>query len=75
MAKPTNESGEQITPEQFTAAKLAAQKAADELVFLTRVKMCLRRWAERFAQSPHAVAHVKESLLLMQEIDERILKL
>lgn len=44
------------------------------LDLLERIRACLKRWATRFAASPHAVAHVKETLLLIQEIEERLLK-
>jgi len=41
---------------------------------LTRVRANLKRWAARYAASEHAKAHVKETLLLVQEIDERLLR-
>jgi hypothetical protein len=44
---------------------------ANEL--LERSKDCLKRWAGRYASSGNAIAHVKETKLLMQEIDEWIL--
>jgi hypothetical protein len=41
---------------------------------MTRIKLCLHRWASRYAASEHAKQHVKETRLLEQEINEWLLK-
>ena len=41
---------------------------------LTRIRACMTRWAARYAASDHAQKHVKETRLLIQEIDEQLLK-
>jgi len=46
----------------------------DHTLFLTRIRMCLKRWAARYAASDHAKLHVQETQLLVQEIDEWLLK-
>jgi len=47
---------------------------AAEQELLRRVKVCLHRWASRYAGSTHSQAHVKETLLLEQEIDDWLLR-
>ena len=49
--------------------------AVNDAMFLTRIRDCLKKWAARYAQSDHARKSVKETNLLVQEIDERLLKL
>lgn len=44
----------------------------DEL--LIRIRKCMNRWAARYAEAPHAKEHVRETRLLMQEIDEELLR-
>jgi hypothetical protein len=63
-------SSERVFAEQL--AGKAALAACNEVVLLRRIRDCLTRWAARFAFSPHAAAHVKESRLLIQEINERL---
>ena len=52
-------------------ANLRAEPAAlVELIRLyVRLRDCLKRWAARYADSAHAQRHVKETRLLMQELD------
>jgi len=52
-----------------------AEKAAKvETELLPRIRMCMHRWASRYAASEHAQKHVRETRLLIQEIDEVILQ-
>jgi len=59
--------------EEFVRRGQAAQKASDHVLLMHRIKKCLHRWASRYAASPHAKAHVKETQLIEQEIDEWLL--
>ena len=71
----THTSGRRIPVEEFVERGKAAQAAVNEVLFYTRLKDNLKRWASRYAQAEHAKKHVAETRLLMQEIDERILAL
>ena len=41
---------------------------------LQRIRACMNRWASRYAEAEHAKKHVKETRLLIQEIDEILLR-
>ena len=51
-----------------------SQLDKEDQALLERIKKCLHRWASRYAESAHAKAHVKETKLLEQEIDEWLLR-
>lgn len=55
----------------------AAAAAADrsEIELLTEIRKNLHRWRSRYAESAHAKQHVKETSLLIERIDERLLAL
>lgn len=62
-------------PRLIHISVMDAEKAARiETELLPRIRACLNRWATRYAESEHAKAHVKESRLIIQEIDEIILR-
>lgn len=62
------------TGQQSTERVLAhALTMGEDLALLERIRSCLKRWATRYASSPHATEHVKETKLLIQEIEERLL--
>jgi hypothetical protein len=46
----------------------------DHSLLLRRIRQQLNRWAARYAPSPHAKNDVRETNLLIQEIDEYLLK-
>jgi hypothetical protein len=53
-----------------------SDKITVEIVgILPRVRDCLKRWAARYAASPHAKKNLAESRLLMQEVTELYEKL
>ena len=45
-----------------------------EVVLAHRLRRNLHRWAARYAKADHAKEHVKETRLLIQEIDALLLK-
>jgi hypothetical protein len=54
----------------------SAEKRKDfaHLHLMTRLKLCLHKWAAKYAGTSHAKEHVKQTVLLEQEIDEWILR-
>jgi hypothetical protein len=46
----------------------------DHSLLLRRIRKQLVRWAARYAATPHAKNDVKETNLLIQEIDEYLLR-
>jgi hypothetical protein len=63
-------SGERI--EDFIRHGVEAQKAADRVLLLHRARVCLNRWAARYAKSDHAKAHVAETRDLIEGINRWI---
>jgi len=63
---------EVIEAEKAIADKIGKRFGAAHDV-MERSRDCLKRWAARYADSEHSRLHVKETKLLMQEIDEWLL--
>ena len=55
-------------PTRITTLKQASES------LLLRIRDNMKRWSSRYAESEHAQKHVKETRLLIQEIDEVILR-
>lgn len=58
----------------FVASGHAAQEAVDHVVLMHELRRNLHRWRSRYAKSEHARQHVKETSLLIDRIDEWLLK-
>lgn len=71
----TNATAQMVTTTQVGCGKDKTQTAVDlELIaemigLLLRVRVCLKRWATRYAGSPHARRAVEETHKIMQEVD------
>jgi len=57
----------------FTGGRLP-QKVADDVLLMTRIRMCLTRWTARYARSPHAKKYIAETNELIDQIDQWMLR-
>jgi hypothetical protein len=56
--------------DDFLKRGQTAQRAVDHVLLLTNIRANLHRWRSRYAASEHARQHVKETSLLIAQIDE-----
>jgi hypothetical protein len=59
---------------KFVRVGQQAQAAVDLVTLVSQTRTCLHRWRSRYAASSHAKQHVHETNLLIEKIDEWLLK-